>query len=45
MAYPQFHEGAEEFVVMTDASATGIGAVLEQGGRVVVSITSRFFFF
>ena len=24
MAYPQFHEGAKEFVVMTDASATGI---------------------
>ena len=33
--YPQFGPAAEQFILQTDASATGIGAVLEQGGRVV----------
>ena len=35
LAYPQFGPAAEQFILQTDASATGIGAVLEQGGRVV----------
>ena len=33
LAYPQFGPSAEQFILQTDASATGIGAVLEQGGR------------
>ena len=35
LAYPQFNPSAEQFILQTDASATGIGAILEQGGRVV----------
>ena len=35
LAYPQFGPSAEQFILQTDASATGIGAVLEQGGHVV----------
>ena len=35
LAYPQFGPAAEQFILQTDASANGIGAVLEQGGRVV----------
>ena len=34
-----FTRELKEFVVMTDASATGIGAVLEQGGRVLAYIS------
>ena len=34
-SYPQFGPAAEQFILQTDASATDIGAVLEQGGRVV----------
>ena len=35
LAYPKFGSGAGQFVLATDASNTGIGAVLEQEGRVV----------
>ena len=35
LAYPQFHHNASEFVLQTDASAVGLGAVLEQDGHVV----------
>ena len=34
LAYPQYDPAAEQFILQTDANATGIGAVLEQGGRV-----------
>ena len=32
LAYPKFGSGAGQFVLATDASNTGIGAVLEAGG-------------
>ena len=32
LAYPTFHPNSKEFVLQTDASAVGLGAVLEQGG-------------
>ena len=35
LAYPKFGSGAGQFVLATDASNTGIGAVLEQEGHVV----------
>ena len=35
LAYPKFGSGAGQFVLATDASNTGIGAVLEQEVRVV----------
>ena len=35
LACPQFGPSADQFILQTDANATGIGAVLEQGGRVV----------
>ena len=35
LAYPQFHQHASQFVLQTDASATGLGAVLEQDGHVI----------
>ena len=35
MAYPQFHRNATEFILLTDASAVGLGAVLEQDGHVI----------
>ena len=35
LANPKFGSGAGQFVLATDASNTGIGAVLEQEGRVV----------
>ena len=34
-AYPCFHQEAEPFVLQTDASAIGLGAVLEQYGHVI----------
>lgn len=35
LAYPQFGQNASLFVLQTDASNVGLGAVLEQGGRVI----------
>ena len=35
LAYPTFEKGASEFVLQIDASAVGLGAVLEQNSRVV----------
>ena len=40
LAYPAFGPSATQFVLQTDASSTGIGAVLEQNGH-VVAYTSR----
>ena len=33
LVYPSFNPAATEFVLQTDASAVGVGAVLEQGGH------------
>ena len=35
LAYPRFSPQASEFVLQTDASAVGLGAVLEQDGHVI----------
>ena len=35
LAYPSFHQSASPFVLQTDASAVGLGAVLEQDGHVI----------
>jgi len=35
LTYPSFSPSADQFMLLMDASATGIGVVLEQGGRVV----------
>ena len=35
LMYPSFGPSADQFILLTDASATGIGAVLEQNGHVV----------
>ena len=35
LAYPSFLHSASEFVLQTDASAVGLGAVLEQDGHVI----------
>ena len=36
LAYPQFGHTSTDFTLFTDASAVGLGAVLEQNGRVIV---------
>ena len=33
LAYPRFHQNASPFVLQTDASATGLGAVLESSTK------------
>ena len=35
LQYPQFHSAASQFVVYTDASDVGLGAILEQDNRVI----------
>ena len=35
LTYPQFYHNASQFVLQTDASAIGLGAVLEQDGHVI----------
>ena len=35
LAYPNFSSSASQFQLQTDASAIGLGAILEQGGKVV----------
>ena len=35
LTYPDFSTTAPTFVLQTDASAVGLGGVLEQGGRVI----------
>lgn len=35
LIYPNFCPSADQFILLTDASATGIGAVLEQSGHVI----------
>ena len=35
LTYPCFDPSADQFSLQTDASSTGIGAILEQGGHVV----------
>ena len=35
LQYPQFHSAASQFVVYTDASEVGLGAVLEQDNHVI----------
>lgn len=35
LAYPQFKKGSPHFVLQTDASSVGLGAVLEQNGHVI----------
>ena len=35
LAFPEFHPNAAQFHLQTDASAVGIGAVLEQSGHVI----------
>ena len=35
MAYPCFDPCADEFVLQTDASAVGLGAILEKSGHVI----------
>ena len=39
LAYPCFDPCADEFVLQTDASAVGLGAILEQSGHVIAYAT------
>ena len=39
LAFPQFSNNAAPFLLQTDASAVGVGAVLEQGGRVIAYVS------
>ena len=41
LAYPTFEKGVSEFMLQTDASTVGLGAVLEQNSH-VVAYASRF---
>ena len=42
LAYPCFECNASEFQLQTDASAVGLGAVLEQDGHVIAYATQHF---
>ena len=45
LAYPCFDKNSSQFILQTDASSVGLGAVLEQGGHVIAyasrSLTSQ----
>lgn len=42
LAYPQFYSDAGEFILQTDASAVGLGAVLEQDRQVIMHASWSF---
>ena len=35
LSYPQFDSNADDFSLYTDASSVGVGAVLEQSGKII----------
>ena len=41
LAYPQFHSNASQFVLQTDASATALGAVIEQDKVMLLPMLAR----